>query len=370
MKILVIGGTGPTGPYIVNGLHQRGHQVTLLHTGNHEVDTIPPQSVIPHIHADPFDDGSFRDAIGNQTWDLVFAMYGRLRTIAPALQGVTPRLFSIGGVPVYAGYNEGSNLFPTGMAFPAREDSAKVGERDADKPRKILQSEELVFRLHPDATHFRYPYIYGPNQVIPREWPIVRRALDGRPVLILADGGLTQHTAAYVENVAHAVLLAVDHIDESAGTAYNVGDDVWYSLAQVAEVVQDELGHRFEIVNLPGELARPAFPLLMHHNTEHRVTDCSLIRQELGYRDVVAPLEGLRATIRWQVANLAKDHARVDEMQQDPYDYAAEDRLAKLYRDFAAACRAVPFESEPGWTFGYYGSRTNPGGARGSFRAG
>jgi nucleoside-diphosphate-sugar epimerase len=67
MDILVIGGTGPSGPLIVNGLHERGHQVTILHTGKHEVDTLPPQSAVPHIHADPFDEASFRDGIGGRT---------------------------------------------------------------------------------------------------------------------------------------------------------------------------------------------------------------------------------------------------------------------------------------------------------------
>jgi nucleoside-diphosphate-sugar epimerase len=369
MRILVIGGTGPSGPYIVNGLVERGHHVTILHTGTHEVDTIPPPEVVPHIHANPFEAASLHDGLGDRTFDVVFAMYGRLRVIAAELVGRTPRLLSIGGVPVYRGYMEDRHTFPTGMAFPSREDDPLIDERESDKVRKIKATEELVFELHPDATHFRYPYIYGPRQVTPREWPIVKRALDGRGPLILADGGLTQITAAYVENVAHAVLLAVDNVDRSAGRAYNVGDDHWYSLAQIAEVVADELGHRFEIISLPGELARPALPTLMCPFTSHRVSDCSLIRDELGYRDLVEPLEAYRTTIRWQAEHLVRDSSRVDNILQDPYDYAAEDRLAELYRAFAAECRTVPFAVEPGLTFGYYGDRPNPAGQRGSFRA-
>ena len=37
MKVLVVGGTGPTGPAIVAGLEARGHEVTICHTGSHEV---------------------------------------------------------------------------------------------------------------------------------------------------------------------------------------------------------------------------------------------------------------------------------------------------------------------------------------------
>jgi hypothetical protein len=167
-------------------------------------------------------------------------------------------------------------------------------------------------------------------------------------------------TVAYVENVAHAVLLAVDHIDVSAGTVYNVGDDELYSRGQVARIIADELGHTFEIINLPAEVARPAYPTLQHHSTQHRVVDTTRIRSELGYSDRVAPLEALRRTVRWQVAHLPSEHPRLMEVLQDPFDYAAEDRLAELQRVFLADCAAVEFSREPGYTTAYYGPYDNP----------
>ena len=42
------------------------------------------------------------------------------------------------------------------------------------------------FEAQPDATHFRYPWVYGPRQPAPRERSIVRRILDGRRLLIVA----------------------------------------------------------------------------------------------------------------------------------------------------------------------------------------
>ncbi len=379
MDVLVIGGTGPTGPFIVNGLVERGHRVTVLHTGRHEVDSLPPLDVVPHIHADPFDRDSFTAALADDTYDVVFAMYGRLRMITEVLVGRTPRLFSIGGVPVYPGFADDRDRFPTGMRTPAAETDAfaPLGEHAgpsmdvlatrggrSDKVAKIIASELLVFERHPDATHFRYPYIYGPNQVIPREWSMVKRALDGRRPLILADGGRSVETVAFVENVAHAVLLAVDHIDVSAGRVYNVGDDELFSRRQVAEVVADELGHTFELVNLPYEVARPAYPTLQTHSSQHRIVDTTRIRTELGYRDRVAPLDALRATIRWQAEHLPAQHDRVRRLLQDPFDYAAEDRLAELHRRFVAECGAVEFARHPGYTVAYYGPLDNPWGER------
>ena len=124
LDILVIGGTGPTGPFVVNGLVQRGHRVTILHTGRHEVDTLPPVSVVPPLRAAPFDEASFRGAIDGRTFDVVFAMYGRLRMLVDILVGRTPRLFSIGGVPVYPGFANDDDRVPTGMRFPSGEDHA------------------------------------------------------------------------------------------------------------------------------------------------------------------------------------------------------------------------------------------------------
>ncbi|MCC6437319.1 MAG: epimerase [Acidimicrobiales bacterium] len=368
MDVLVIGGTGPSGPLIVNGLFERGHRVTVLHTGRHEVDALPPMSAVPHIHCDPFDEASVRDGLGERTFDVVFAMYGRLRMIVDVLVGRTPRLFSIGGIPVYKGFADAAAATPSGMKVLSRESDAGVGDEATDKIRKIWLSEQLVFDKHPDATHFRYPYIYGPNQVVPREWPIVKRALDRRPHLILPDGGLTLFSHAYVENAAHGVLLAVDQIDRSAGRAYNITDDYQLTVAQLAELVMDEVGHRMEVVSVPDPAGRPARSIIQNDTTHHRVVDASLIRDELGYADLVDPIEAHRRTIRWQIEHLGRDSAGVDRVLEDPYDYEAEDRLVALQRRFMADAAAIEFTAEPGFTSGYYGPTPNPAGARRSMR--
>lgn len=41
-SVLVVGGTGPSGVSVVNGLIERGHVVTILHRGVHEVDFLEP----------------------------------------------------------------------------------------------------------------------------------------------------------------------------------------------------------------------------------------------------------------------------------------------------------------------------------------
>lgn len=98
MKALVIGGTGPTGPYIIDGLVQRGYQPAILHRGSHEVDFVQRYE---HLHADPHFEAPVREALAGRRFDLVVATYGRLRLLAGLLPGVTERVVTVGGT-VYA----------------------------------------------------------------------------------------------------------------------------------------------------------------------------------------------------------------------------------------------------------------------------
>ena len=154
------------------------------------------------------------------------------------------------------------------------------------------------------------------------------------------------------------MLCAVDRAEAGAGRIFNVADERSLTLAQIAEVIADELDHRFEILSLPPELAVPARPLVMHHATNHRVVNTSDLRTVLGYRDVVTPEEGLRRTARWLAENQPSDRAAT--LLQDPFDYAAEDELIARWRRTVASFEMPTFATEPGFGAAYYGRGTNP----------
>ena len=170
--VLIIGGAGPTGIPIVEGLLQRQHEVTMLHTGNHK----PTQAwyhdgSIKKIICNPFDMNSFEPAIpANQQWDCAIVMYGRLREIAKVLRThVKNHFISIGGIPVYRGFAYPELLSPPGLPVPQYEDSDKgtddrtlfgIPDHPNPKVNSIVKTERIVFELYPDkATHFRYPFV-------------------------------------------------------------------------------------------------------------------------------------------------------------------------------------------------------------------
>ena len=82
---LVVGGTGPTGPHIVDGLVERGYEVVVLHSGVHEVEFDRP---VEHVHLDPnFKESLDQGMAARKWWDLIVFSYGRLRLGVEAAKG-------------------------------------------------------------------------------------------------------------------------------------------------------------------------------------------------------------------------------------------------------------------------------------------
>ena len=104
---LVIGGSGPTGPHVLAGLLERGYDVTMLHRGVHEPDDLPD---VRHIHADPHFADSLTDAIDDLSFDLIVAMYGRVKEVARVAAPRCGHLVAISGVPLYRGFVDPASI--------------------------------------------------------------------------------------------------------------------------------------------------------------------------------------------------------------------------------------------------------------------
>jgi hypothetical protein len=109
---------------------------------------------------------------------------------------------------------------------------------------------------------------------------------------------------------------------------------------------------------MPWELAPCTRPLVMQPLTTHRVLDISRIRGELGYRDAVPAREALARTARWLAEHPPAPGGIEEMVLEDPFDYAAEDRLRAAWESAVAGMEQVAFATEPGYTMSYSG----PGG--------
>jgi nucleoside-diphosphate-sugar epimerase len=359
VKILVIGGTGPTGIPIVAGLVERGHDVTILHRGTHERPETPAE--VAHLHADPYDETSLVSALEGTTWDVIVAMYGRLRRIAEVTKGSCGHFVSVGGVPAYRGWTDPWQFRPAGVPVPVREEDELVDDPSVDsKGYRIVRTEEAVFAAHPQAAHFRYPYLYGPYQPVPREWLVVRRILDRRPRMIIADEGLTLHHHAYTENCAAALLLAILDAERSGGTIFNIGDEEALTVRQMIELCADALGADLELISMPYDLAVPARPMQAQPLPTHRVLDLSALHHQLGHRDVVPAREAVGRTARWLAAHPPQPGGPEETVLTDPFDYANEDLLIDSWLAARASVSVPSFPAMPGYGLAYSGPTGRP----------
>ncbi|MFK8018922.1 MAG: NAD-dependent epimerase/dehydratase family protein [Pseudomonadales bacterium] len=358
MKTLVIGGAGATGQFIVNGLLAKGHDVTLLNRGKHKIAELPES--LPHITCDPYDEDALTVALHDQSFDLCIATYGRLRAVARVMKNKCDRFISAGGAPAYRGYMNAALWQPEGLPAPTDENATLISRPEEDeKGYRIVQTEQALFELIPSATHFRYPYVYGPYQMVPREWCIVRRIRDRRSSIIIPDGGLTLQTYGFAENIAHAVLLAVEQAEQAAGQIFNCGDAVCMSLNQVVEIIASALDHRLETISIPNELCSVGLPMLGQPQSTHRLLDMGKLKHRLGYTDLVEPAEALGRTARWLLENQPESGGMEEMVLQDPFDYEAEDQIVSAWKSLA---RQIPDDSiftvPPGVGMAYSG----PGG--------
>jgi len=349
---LVIGGTGPTGPPIVNGLVDRGFEVTILHTGKHELDEV---AHVPHLHGDVRSEEGLVEVLGDARFDVVVATYGRLRAVAKVLESRCDQFVSVGGMPAYRGYFNADAWEPPGMPVPTREDAVTSTEEEDGKSYRIRRTEEMLFEHQPQATHFRYPMVYGPRQLAPREWCVVRRVLDNRPFIVIPDGGQTLNSYGFTGNLAHAILLAVDQPDAAAGHIFNAGDLETLTIAQVVSIVADELDHEWEVVNMPFELAPCTWPMVGQHRTSHKLASIAKLEQLLGYTDLVPAREAIARTARWLAENSPEPGGIEEKVLEDPFDYKTEDALIAAWRSAIATLPSANPDKQPGFGLSYGG---------------
>jgi nucleoside-diphosphate-sugar epimerase len=343
LKALVIGGTGPTGPHIVAGLSRRGYDVTVLHRGAHEE---PGLEGYRHIHVDPHFAETLGPAAASEEFDVVIATYGRLRVIATLFAGRCDRFIAVGGTPIYEGWLEPSSRRPQGTRLCAGEDSELADPARIVDPgaaayaAKMREAEEIVLNSGRNgayrATIFRYPIIYGPRNVVPFEWSVIKRLRDGRPFVPLADNGLAIESRCAARNAAHAMLLALD-TEKSAGEVFNCADLDVYSKAQWAELIAEAMGAELRILDIPAALRwTVSYSIALNGTTsDHMLVDTTKARALLGYSDVVPARDALRELVEWYLDN--PPATETVPAFTDVFDYELEDRLYAQIQQLASS---------------------------------
>jgi nucleoside-diphosphate-sugar epimerase len=343
---LVIGGTGPSGGGIVHGLLERGHRMSILHTGLHEAE-LPAE--VEHIHTDPHFKEPLAEAVVGRRFDNVIATYGRVRIIAEVFAGRTDRLITISG-SAYAA-NDDPRWGPLGVPMLVGMRDVVLQDKEDGRviPHKVWQAEQMLLEMHAagafSLTSFRYPQVYGPAAPANPDWSIVRRARDKRP-LLLGDGGRRVRGRGFGPNLAQAPLLAIDRPEVSAGKIYPVADLAQYSQRALAEYIGELVGHEFEIIDIPGEISTRLYRERGARALGYYAYDTSDIQRDLGYVDTTPVPDAVARSVQWLLANPIPDSTDVEQQIGDRFDYEIEDRLAAIYRDALGLANALDLPTD------------------------
>lgn len=337
MRILVIGGTGFIGPHVVRALVGRGHEVAVFHRGEHFGD-LPAglRRIRGERRALADHRSAFEDFGPEIVVDLILGSGRQAIALMEVFRGAVRRVVAASSMDVYraCGVLHGSE--PGGLEpLPLTEDSALRTAGQTYPPEAIAKLQSVFGWLDPEydkipveravmgdralpGTVLRLPMVYGPGDPLHRFFPLLKRIDDGRPVLVFPeDLARWRGSKGYVENVAAAIALAAID-DRAAGRVYNVAEPETATELEWAERVAALTGWRGRLVTLPPEKTPPHLRLA-GNGAQHWVASSRRIREELGYREAVAPEEALRRTVAWERVH---PPAQVDPRN---FDYAAED---------------------------------------------
>ena len=169
LRILILGGTGFTGPYQVRYAVERGHHVTVFNRGRRQADI--PATVVQLTG----DRNGQLDALKGKTWDVVIDVPSTLprwvRDAATLLKDSAKRYVFISTISVYAdtskpGINESSPLAT--MPDPTSEEMRYYGAL------KALAEQEAEKAFPGRTTIIRPGLIVGPGDMSDRfsYWPV------------------------------------------------------------------------------------------------------------------------------------------------------------------------------------------------------
>lgn len=320
MRVLILGGTRFVGRHAARLLVAAGVEVTVLHRGVTGDAPAGTRSVIGDRAAP---DGLA--GLGDERFDAVLDLSAYFsdwtRSAAEALVDRTAHYVFISSGAVYR--PSGEIPWPETTPYGPMAIWGRYGEEKT-------ASERLLWEAHAEGrfavTVFRFPFILGPGNFADRESFVFSRLEAGRPIL-LPGGGEAINQFVYSEDVAEALVAALERPDRSGGEAYNcthrsaITNRGWVELcaevagieAQLVPIDEEALGVAADTVDLTD--------LIFPYPSHHYVLDPSKLARDLGVESNVGNRRMIEEWAAWW--ETVPDHG--------PRRYAREDKaLAAL----------------------------------------
>lgn len=330
----VLGASGQVGRAAVRALVADGWEVTAASRGGRRDERWPDE--VRSVRLDRTEEGALAAGIGDGC-DVLVDIVAYDGAHGRQLTGLADRIGSAVVVSSGAVYeDEQGRSFDTqdrpdgfpAFPVPIPEEWRTVAPGDGTySTRKVALERELLSAGDAlPTTLLRAGAIHGPYSPGPRELWFVKRALDGRPVRLLAYGGASRFHPVHVDNLAELVRLAAAN---PGSRVLNGGDPEAPTVAEIGAAIDAVMEVESETVLIEGapEGTVGSTPWTAERSVVYGMTGAE---RELGYRPVVSYAASLPETVEWLTGHLADRDWReafpgLAKYGMDLFDYAAED---------------------------------------------
>jgi nucleoside-diphosphate-sugar epimerase len=343
MRILLIGGNGFIGRFLVSALQKQGHSLAVFHRA-----TTPLPAGVHEIRGDRNQLSASAQELNrfapDVVIDLVISSGPQAEQLMNTFRGATRRVVMLSSIDVYraVGISQGTESGPL-IEVPLTEES-ELRRSLHPYPPASLQALRKIFSWVTDdydkipaerivmndtelpGTVLRLPMIYGPGDPLHRSYAVVKRITDGRRHIIFPETlAAWRSPRGYIENIAAAIALAATD-DRALRRIYNVCEEPSFSELDWARKIAAEMAWDGEFIVLPVDRT-PRHLLRPGNAAQHWTASSARIRHELGYAEPVSIDEAIRRTVLWQREN------STDIPFLAQFDYVAEDKaLAEWIR--------------------------------------
>jgi nucleoside-diphosphate-sugar epimerase len=293
MKVAVLGGTIFVGRAVVGALVASGHDVVVVHRGEHEPGDDFPD--VEHIHADRADlppiaaDGVVDcRAVSKADSEAVLSRLPDVPLVAlssvdvyPALKGLQAGTVAC-DVPIDETTPVRTERYPYRGVIPGMDDYEKL-----DCEPLYLERGGVVLRL---------PFVTGPFDYQRREELVLRRVRAGRDRMPIGAGNLLA-SRVHVGDVGTAVVAALGVQRE----VFVVAEHPTSTVREWCRAIVDAAGSAMELVTVPDDHLPDDLGLTGTHQ-QHLLVSSAKATAMLGWQPTPWR-DAVRMSVEWHLAN-------------------------------------------------------------------
>lgn len=297
MKILVIGGTGHVGTFLVEQLMEQGHEVTIGSRNETPMSSDSPLHKVRMVKCNAHDLANLKE-LAKERFEVVIDFPGTAYNTYIAFRDTASHVIACGSLWMF-GY---PHVVPTPeirqekCAFEEYENrflQIQVMMGDSGKHRAVF-------------TAIMPPNICGPGK-IPldtlggRDIEVHRSLMEGKTVYLL-DGPEALIGPCDAYDIANLFALAVNNRTAAAGQIFNVGSAYSVTSSQFVDIFSEIYGVKIPVEKVPWEqYMKDISPGIGYwwHFYAHMQPDISKAQRLLGYTPRYTPEETLARAVDW-----------------------------------------------------------------------